>query len=146
MRGIIYIILCVVLVSSSCAALNKKTKSSSDQTSETNKSEAPVKTTLMPATPIREVEEKLVPDNNKAPDNHKYFVIIGSFKNHGNAVKQQKIVSRDGFSSEILKNAEGLYRVSVKATDDVNEARDEVRRIWAKYPEYSDTWMLIQIK
>lgn len=106
--------------------------------------ESPKKTVLMPATPIREVEEKLVPNEEVPPDPHKYFVIIGSFRDPANAKEQQTIIAKDGFNkSEILKNEAGLYRVSVMATDDISAARAEVRRIWAKFPAYSDTWMLI---
>lgn len=99
--------------------------------------------TLMPATPIREVEEKLVPVEEKAPSPQKFFVIIGSFRDPVNAKEHQAIVKKDGFKSEILKNDAGLYRVSVMATNDVTEARNEIRRIWAKYQAYSDTWLLI---
>ncbi len=98
----------------------------------------------MPATPIREVEEKLVPVEEKAPSPQKFFVIIGSFRDPLNAKEHQAVVKKDGFTSEILKNDAGLYRVSVMATDNVNEARNEIRRIWAKYPVYSDTWLLIR--
>ena len=98
----------------------------------------------MPAGPIKEVEEKLVKNENREPSPHKYFVIIGSFRDPVNAKEHQTLVRKDGFTSEVLKNDEGLYRVSVKATDDITEARNEVRKIWAKYPKYSDTWMLIR--
>jgi len=98
----------------------------------------------MPATPIKEVEENLVPNNEKVTDSHKYFVIIGSFRSQANARKYQTQVEKDGFVSEILKNEAGHYRVSVKASDDITEARNEVRRIWANYSKYSDTWMLIR--
>lgn len=99
--------------------------------------------TLMPATPIKEVEEKLVTNDNKEPSPQKYFVIIGSFRDPANAKEHQNLVRKNGFTSEILRNEAGLYRVSVMATDDITAARNEVRRIWAKYPKYSDTWMLI---
>lgn len=123
------------MVATSCAAINK-----------TVKRDSTTKTTLMPSTPIREVEEKLVPIEEKAPDPHSYFVVIGSFKDPQNAKEHQAIVLKDGFRSEILKNEAGLYRVSVMATDDVTAARAEVRRIWARFPAYSDTWMLISKK
>jgi cell division protein FtsN len=90
-----------------------------------------------------EVEEKLVPVEEKAPSPQKFFVIIGSFRDPLNAKEHQTVVKKDGFQSEILKNDAGLYRVSVMATNDVTEARNEIRRIWAKYPAYSDTWLLI---
>ena len=101
-------------------------------------------TTLMPAGPIREVEERLVANEDKEPSTQKYFVIIGSFKDPANAKEHQALVLKNGFTSEILKNDAGLYRVSVMATDDIAAARNEVRRIWTKFPEYSDTWMLIR--
>jgi hypothetical protein len=136
MRIFVYMLAGAFLLTSSCATVNKRTRNT----------ETPAKTLLMPAGPVKEVRERLVSNNDKAPDNHNYFVIIGSFRSYGNALKHKTMVARDGFIPEILKNAAGLYRVSVKATDDPDEARAEVRRIWTKFPGYSDTWMLIQIK
>lgn len=135
MKVLTYLLIGSLMVATSCAAINKSLKKDSG-----------TKTTLMPSTPIREVEEKLVPIEEKAPDPHNYFVIIGSFKDPQNAKEHQAIVLKDGFRSEILKNEAGLYRVSVMATDDITAARTEVRRIWAKFPAYSDTWMLISKK
>ena len=94
--------------------------------------------------PVREVEERLVSNDLKDPGPGKYFVIIGSFRDPVNAMERQSQVFKEGFESEILKNEAGLYRVSVMATDDINAAMDEVRRIWARYPQYSDAWMLIR--
>ena len=139
MKIFTYFILFAILLTVSCAGTNKRLRSGSDP--ETSK-----KTLLMPSGPIREVEEKLVPNDEKAPDPHRYFVIIGSFRDPVNAKEHQAIVLKDGFKSEILKNDAGLYRVSVMATDDITAARAEVRRIWAKFPQYSDTWMLISKK
>ncbi len=136
MKVLTYFILSALLITASCAGTNKRLRSGSD-------SEASKKTILMPSTPIREVEEKLVPNDEKAPDPHKYFVIIGSFRDPVNAKEHQAIVIKDGFKSEVLKNDAGLYRVSVMATDDITAARAEVRKIWARFPAYSDTWMLI---
>jgi len=53
---------------------------------------------------------------------------------------------KKGFSSEILKNEAGLYRVSVLATNETREAMKEIRRIRSVFPEYYDTWLLIQKK
>jgi len=61
--------------------------------------------TLMPATPIREVEEKLVPVEEKAPSPQKFFVIIGSFRDPVNAKEHQAIVKKDGFKSEKIKKS-----------------------------------------
>lgn len=96
--------------------------------------------------PIIEVEEKLVAVNYVAPEPYNYFVIIGSFRNPNNAKNYQKQIEIDGFSSELLKNENGLYRVSVMASNDIVAARKEIKRIREKYPKYSDTWLLIQVK
>lgn len=132
MKVLKYLVIGSIALATSCSAVNKSMKQDSGK-----------KTVLMPSTPIREVEEKLVPNDEKAPDPHKYFVVIGSFRDPVNAREHQAIVLKEGFKSEVLKNEAGLYRVSVMATDDITEARNEVRRIWAKYPAFSDTWMLI---
>jgi len=142
MRIIKCLLILSVLLSASCASMKKGTKGNK-QDSESGVQGTSSKT-LMPATPIKEVEEKLVSNEDKAPGPEKYFVIIGSFKDPSNAKEHQAIVKKDGFSSEVLKNDAGLYRVSVMATDDITDARNEVRRIWAKFPGYSDTWMLIR--
>ncbi len=141
MRSLTYILAVLLLVNVSCSGTNKLFGSKKAST------ESGLGKTLMPATPIREVEEKLVTENNEAPDPHKYFVIIGSFRSLSNAQDHQAIIKKDGFtSSSLLKNEAGLYRVSVMATDDVTQARNEVKRIWAGFPAYSDTWLLIQLK
>jgi cell division protein FtsN len=164
MKLLVYAIACSLLLTTSCATLNKKTNSQAAQNSESNipgtnskkttvqvttqapkPTQAP-KTTLAPATPIREVKEKLVTENERTNDTKKYFGIVGSFSNFNNALKQQMKINAKGFTSEILKNYSGLYRISVKATDNIDEARTEIRRIRAQYPEYSDAWMLVMIK
>lgn len=133
-----------MLLSASCSSTKTSLFGSRKDKTESAKGTS-IGTTLMPATPIpiREVEEKLVPVNEKKPSPEKYFVIIGSFREPMNAMEHQAIIKKDGFQSEVLKNEAGLYRVSVMSTNDVTKARDEIRRIWAKFPAYSDTWLLI---
>jgi len=94
--------------------------------------------------PILEVEEKLVQVEEQAPTELDYFVIIGSFRNKDNALNYQEEIAKKGFTSELLKNDAGFYRVSVKATDDIAEARTEIRKIRMGYPEHNDTWLLIR--
>ncbi len=144
MRIFKYLLIVSILFTSSCAGTNKSMRNSRKQDKENSVQGTSIKRTLMPATPIKEVEEKLVSNDETAPSPQKYFVIIGSFKDPANAKEHQTLIWKDGFASEILKNDAGLYRVSVMATDDITDARNEVRRIWAKFPEYSDTWMLIR--
>lgn len=96
--------------------------------------------------PISELEEKLIEVSATVPDDDDYFVIIGSFRNKDNAMNYQEQIAGKGFSSVLLKNEEGLYRVSVKSFFVIEKAREEIRRIREKFPEHSDTWLLIRQK
>ena len=140
-----YLLMGIIILTASCNSTKTSLFGSGRIDKEKGSQEESVtKTILMPAGPIKEVEEKLVPNENKEPSPQKYFVIIGSFRDPVNAKEHQALIQKDGFVSEILKNDAGLYRVSVKATDDIEAARNEVRKIWTKFPKYSDTWMLIR--
>ena len=138
MKKNLIILTCVLigtaLLSFSCGGTNKHFLKNKKSATENN----------LPK--IKEVEEKLVPINKKLPDPHRYFVIIGSFRNPDNAKKYQGEILKDGFNSMILKNEAGLYRVSVKSTDDIELAREDIKRIKRLFLEYYDTWLLIQKK
>ena len=145
MRFLIYLVIGLILVSSSCAGTNKRLRKNKKPISEVVSKTEENKLTEAVA-PIKEVEEKLVPIEEEKPNPHNYFVIIGSFRNPQNAKKYQYQLKKDGFTSEILKNENGLHRVSVLATNDINIARVDIRRIRSYFPEYFDTWLLIQKK
>ena len=146
MKILIYVIISIGLLSFSCAGTNKNLRKSRKSATENIVPKIEEKQISKPAVEIKEVEEKLVPINEKLPDPHRYFVIIGSFRNPDNAKKYQGQILKKGFSSEILKNEAGLYRVSVMSTDEIEHAREDVRRIRRIFPEYYDTWLLIQKK
>jgi len=148
MRYLIFLIIASVLVTSSCAGTNKQLRKGKNKKPVAEKVvSAPVeKKTPETAAPIREVEEKLVPIENVLPDPHRYFVIIGSFRNPENARKYQDQIRKEGFNPDILRTEAGLYRISVMATDDINAAREEIRSIRDRFKIYSDTWLLIQRK
>jgi hypothetical protein len=146
MKYLLYILISVVFLSSSCAGLNKRLRKSRKPVSEQNAPKAEQRTAPDNETTIKEVEEKLVPNDDGISNLHHYFVIIGSFRNPENSKKYQEQILKEGFRSEILRNEYGLYRVSVLATDDINIARDDIRRIRSSYPKYYDTWLLMQKK
>ena len=106
----------------------------------------PVVTQPSVEAPIVEVKEKLVEVANTPVDPNTYFVIIGSFRNLSNAISFQKQIATDGFTSTLLQNEAGLYRVSVKSTNDILVAREEIHRIRKGYKLYEDTWLLKSIK
>ena len=95
-------------------------------------------------TPITEVIERLVPVAEIPPAPDHYFVILGSFRNHNNALNFQDIIKKEGFGSVLLRSEKGFYRVSVMSTNEIMEARDEIRRIRTNFPGYKDVWLLIQ--
>ena len=99
-----------------------------------------------PVFSIKEVEERVVSVSGSGSDRHRYYVIIGSFRYIENAMKHQKKILDEGFTSELLRNESGLYRVSVLSTDDITAARDDIRRIRTFFPAYYDTWLLIQMR
>lgn len=131
---------------SSCGGVNKTRAKSVSEPVLIEKTNTPPTSVNDSEEPIIEVKEKLVEVYNVPIDPNFYFVIIGSFKNPDNAKNFQMQVSKDGFNSVLLQNEAGLYRISVKSTDDISIARDEIRRIRAQYGKYSDTWLLISIR
>ncbi|MCU0362028.1 MAG: SPOR domain-containing protein [Bacteroidales bacterium] len=126
--------------------MNKKLRNSKKDNPDKTDPVTEVVQVSEPLPEIKEIEEKLVPINDRDPDPHRYFVIIGSYRNPDNAQRFRSKILKEGISSEILLNEAGLYRISVLATDNITEAREDIRRIRRVFPEYSDTWLLIQKK
>lgn len=75
-----------------------------------------------------------------------YFVIMGSFKILANAKRFQNELMKKGFTSQLLQNDQGLYRVSVNSFNDIEEARSKVFSIRKNYPEHHDVWLLRKSK
>ena len=98
------------------------------------------------AEPIIEKVEVIVEETGPMPKVYDYFVIMGSFRILENAHKRQEVLQKMGFSSELLRNDEGLYRVSVMASNVITDARKEILRVRTTYSDYSDTWLLIRKK
>ncbi len=144
----IYLIL-ILMCSSfilSCGGMNKSRKKSIPQPAVTEETPIPKDVIEVKEPPIIEVKEKLVEVKDVPSDPHVYFVIIGSFRYLNNARKFQEQIASDGFTSVLLQNESGLYRVSVKSTDDIFIARNEIRRIRDEFKKYEDTWLLIRVK
>jgi len=141
---IVLLVLSSIIIS--CGGMNKSRTKSSPQV---NLEESPQKTdepVKSDDPPIMEVKEKLVEVQNTPVNPDIYFVIIGSFRVLNNALNFQEQLVKDGFTSVLLQNDAGLYRVSVKSTDDILVARNEIRRIRGQFKKYGDTWLLISIK
>ena len=72
-----------------------------------------------------------------------YCVIVGSFVNEQNAVNLRNSLMRQGFSgTSVMRNDQGMYRVSDGCDDSWRDAWSEVCRIRNRYPEFRDAWLL----
>ncbi|TLX76507.1 SPOR domain-containing protein [Labilibacter sediminis] len=94
--------------------------------------------------PIVVKEEKITIVEDIDNKDHKYYVIIGSFKVLNNAKNYKNTLSEEGFTPVILENESGLYRVSVAAYNIETDARTKVDQIRNTYEKYNDTWLLIR--
>lgn len=137
----VIILLVIVLAGVSCGRNKVPQKTAAELNAEPVRAE---KTEEPEEIEIVEIEERLVEVDEEPPADYRYFVIIGSFRSKDNAMQYQSDIGEKGFSSVLLRNEEGFYRVSVMATDDIETARREIMRIRAGYPEHEDTWLLIR--
>ncbi len=145
MKTNLIILIIITALLSSCAGMHKTQKKPVSSSSVVRDQQKDNKVQADDP-PITEVKEKIVSMENKPVDPHEYFVITGSFRNPDNARKFQEQIASDGFISVLLRNEQGLYRVSVKSTDNITEARDKIRYIRNHFKNYEDTWLLISIK
>lgn len=76
----------------------------------------------------------------------RYCVIVGSFTYENNADKLRENLIGMGFAGScIMRNQQGMYRVSAFCSDDLSEARSRQANIRNQYPQFSDAWLL-QVK
>jgi cell division protein FtsN len=151
MKKIAYLLILVPVLLCSCGGAKKSLKNQPAQKEEVVAKppviKEPVKDTIPPAKETIVVkEEKVTPLKSDMPAPSQYFVIIGSFRYPDNAASYQKQILHEGFTPVLLKNEQGLIRVSVLATDDILKARSEIKRIRDRFPKHADTWLLIQKK
>lgn len=92
------------------------------------------------------VKEEKVEVVNKSIVKQTYYVIIGSFSEKANADKYMTEIKGKQFSPVLLRNAEGLYRVSVYSTNSERAARQQISTIRQNHPVHKDVWLLISKK
>jgi hypothetical protein len=125
-----------------------------------------VPTPVAEATPVEKIDDKsaekekvAVPEDNnpiymkteevsiaenedQTKEGFAYYVIIGSFSKPENAGKfKAQLIGKD-FYPVLLNSESGYIRVAVDQTNSENEARDQIKIIRNKYPEYKDVWLL----
>ncbi len=79
---------------------------------------------------------------DESQDDFGFYVIIGSFSNNDNAKKLKDQLLNKGFSPVVMQNENGMFRVSVKQTNDEAEARAMITEIRSNLPEHKDVWLL----
>ena len=146
MKLYILILIAGVLILFSCKAQKEATMTEPAVQEAIAPPLPPVEEREVEEEPIVEKEEVIVEETGPEPKVYDYFVIMGSFRILENAHKRQETLKDLGFSSELLRNDEGLYRVSVMATNTILDARKEILRVRTTYPDYKDTWLLIRKK
>ena len=126
-----FIIVCALLLCS-CKSAKKSQSTSPYLKEENSKTEITVRT------------EKVKPIDQSDKTMHRFYVIIGSFKNIENARQYKTDLMQEGFTPVILENENGLFRVSVGGYDEENAARLKIAGIRAAYEDHQDVWLLIR--
>ena len=92
-----------------------------------------------PVAPIK--EEKVV--DTESDSIRAYYVIVGSFKSKQRAENLRKRLEFMGFKeSAILRNENGMYRVTTAPFNTHTDCWNEVFLIRKKYPQFTDAWGL----
>ncbi len=138
-------ILLVVLVVLSVGCKTQKIAPMPEPVSSTAKTQATQATQAAPAS-VSSKEETVTAAKGEASDfgSRHFYVILGSFSIYENAQRFKKQLMSEDFYPGILVNQNGLYRVSINSYDDETQARNRIRDIRQKYPQYSDVWLLIK--
>lgn len=92
-----------------------------------------------PVAPIK--EEKVI--DTESDSIKAYYVIVGSFKSKQRAENLRNRLVFMGFKeSAILRNENGMYRVSTASFNTYTDCWNEVFLIRKKYPQFADAWVL----
>ena len=128
----IFITLAVLIVS--CKNTAKTTKSDSPYLTEEVNSK----------TEITVREEKVKPVDQPNEPVYRFYVIIGSFRNVDNARQHKTDLVKEGYTTVILENEKGLFRVSAGAYNEERAARNKIAEIRAASDKHDDVWLLVR--
>jgi cell division septation protein DedD len=95
---------------------------------------------------ISSKEERFSTANGETADygSNRFFVILGSFSVLENAKRLKETLKAEDFQPVILVNESGMYRVCGNNYADESAARGRIAEVRAKFPKYSDIWLLIK--
>ena len=64
----------------------------------------------------------------------RYYLVVGSFLDDGNANRHFNELTASGYDPELVKADNGYYRVSVSSWVTMDKAKEEHRRLAARFP------------
>lgn len=96
---------------------------------------------------VVEADDRVLPEekvsHTEGAELMQYCVIVGSFIYRQNAIHLRNDLMGQGFlGASIMRNSEGMYRVSVLCSDNLNYAQQELERIRSRYLRFRDAWLL----
>lgn len=91
--------------------------------------------------PVKKQTENTSKDIKVSKTQAKYYLIAGSFGNKDNAKALSKKFDSQGYTSEILLQNNGLYRVAIKSFNDREVASRELTSINSKNSDFT-VWIL----
>jgi cell division protein FtsN len=158
MRKIIFVLVAVLAVATSCKTSKKAQKVETEEPTqeevvvvEDDKpvSEVKVKKTVKESTPepeapilVRTEEIKVANQEDKSKGSFAFYVIMGSFSKEENANRLKSDLESKGFTGVILQAENSFYRVGVDATNSEEDARKQIKYVRANFPEHKDVWLL----
>lgn len=110
-------------------------------THEKSVAQTPPTTQTRPGKSVVTREEKVTMTHGD--EMKRYNIIVGSFKNEDYAVNLRSKLIKEGYQSIIMRNENGMNRVSIAGFDEEGPARAELLNIRENRPEFADAWLLI---
>lgn len=145
---------CVALSMSSCKSQESAYKKAYDKAKQNQAAtQAPAVTTTQqpvavapvqqttPTTPVstNEATRSETLEMVKGAGLKAYSVVVGSFSIQTNAENLQRTLINAGYSAQIARNPQGMYRVIASTFDDLNSAVSSRNTLRQQYP---DAWLL----
>ena len=149
--------ICVAMSMVSCKSSESKYKEAYLRAQQNQTiTQAPVQTTtaetqpvgVQPVQPVQTVTTTPVSNENLRSENltlvngagiKAFSVVVGAFSVQTNAEARQRELQNAGYSAQLARNPQGLYRVIASTFDDLDSAIQSRNVLRAKYP---DAWLL----
>lgn len=147
---------CLALSMSSCKSQESAYKKAYEKAKQNQvATQAPAATTTVAQTPVTVAPVQTTPATTPATSNEPtrsesltmvngaglkaFSVVVGSFSIQANAENLQRTLVNAGYSAQIARNPQGMYRVIASTFDDLNSAVSSRNTLRQQYP---DAWLL----